>query len=404
MENERERICAQAGVQAKQREVADDLPLSSGEGEENSEDETLEDDDVEAEDTNDQSGDNNHVSLSATTTLPSGKTVEEIAQQWRRNAPTNRDSSIRSYILYLNDPAMIKYFDTADVKYLTTIWRATSTAATAFQYLEGLLKVFSNYRSAASLYDDLAGKPLREPAQGILSHPRTLAVKEMTMSVLRDLTYPSQGKSEAAIMKQSWDGLFDKLASGTVRTTAAENTVLASKHRICKVEGSTNRGKQADKCWIVAGQYEICWQEASKSAAVEDSKKATEDLLKVHKGSKDMPDLIFEQTGKSVEVFGLPTSGASGKILSAVRLPSGIIIAKDIVRMTASANTFGDFHQWIESVRISLCIMLAMEKIGSQLTMPSISVFSDSDEDITIPSHLPTQQTPEKPKRKSRPA
>ncbi|KAJ3147332.1 hypothetical protein HDU89_005683 [Geranomyces variabilis] len=120
-------------------------------------------------------------------------------------------------------------------------------------------------------------------------------------------------------MREDWDGLFDPLTSGIVYTGPAKETVLASKARKVAEADSTNRGKQADKCWKLASGLEVCWLEAAKDDA-ENPTKYESDLLKVLKGCKDMADRIFHKTRICAEVFGIVTSRHDAQLLSVVRI------------------------------------------------------------------------------------
>lgn len=111
-------------------------------------------------------------------------------------------------------------------------------------------------------------------------------------------------------MKNIWDRLFDRLSAGRFEVSATEETMKASKKRRLKQGIKYEaRGKKADKSWKARTGVEIAWQEAGKADAVEDPRKFSADMLKVLKGVKDMIDFAKEKTGRTLEMFGIVTSG-----------------------------------------------------------------------------------------------
>ncbi|KAJ3176737.1 hypothetical protein HDU87_004876 [Geranomyces variabilis] len=193
--------------------------------------------------------------------------------------------------------------------------------------------------------------------------------------------------------------MFDALSEGVISTGAAEEPVLASKLRKRKEKGSKTQGKRADKCWRLANGLEVGWQEASKNDAVSDPDKYEEDILKTLKGCKDMADRVRERCGRNVEVFGFVTSKDDATIFSVVRLPSGACIAKTLVTLHAYARSYATFCNWLQTVRISLCVLRCFDKLSQPLLKPKFVSDSD-DSDVSGGSYggLPTMPTPVKPK------
>ncbi|KAJ3150618.1 hypothetical protein HDU89_003026 [Geranomyces variabilis] len=127
-------------------------------------------------------------------------------------------------------------------------------------------------------------------------------------------------------MRQSVQKLCVRWKQGSIGP--AEETVEASKVRKCAEDGSTKRGKKADKCWRATNGLELAWHDAGRRSDACDPVKHNEDTIKVLKGCKDICDRILEQTGSAVEVFGVVTSKTTGTLISVVRLRSGVHIAR----------------------------------------------------------------------------
>ena len=178
-------------------------------------------------------------------------------------------------------------------------------------------------------------------------------------------------------MKNVWDTLFDDLSAGRFIVSATEETVKASKKR--RLEQGINyeaRGRKADKSWKTRTGIEIAWQEAGREDAIKNPRKFSANRLKVLKGVKDMIDFAIEETGQSLEMFGIVTSGIyilhflllhflvlilfiyiyigkDAKIFSMIRMPSGIYLAKTLAKMTIEQSFLG-FKNFIAALDMIL--------------------------------------------------
>ncbi|KAJ3170341.1 hypothetical protein HDU88_008969 [Geranomyces variabilis] len=152
----------------------------------------------------------------------------------------------------------------------------------AYSHVGDLRQAISQSLSLDAAYNRELMIPMQ--AEGQRHHMRTitLAVRRMIQAQFAKWACgPLPGRvPEAGVMREDWDGLFDPLTSGIVYTGPAEETVLASKARKVAEADSTNRGKQADKCWKLASGLEVCWLEAAKEDDAKNPTKYESDLLK----------------------------------------------------------------------------------------------------------------------------
>ncbi|KAI9088807.1 hypothetical protein DFS34DRAFT_654772 [Phlyctochytrium arcticum] len=342
-----------------------------------------------------------NINQSLAVRLSTGRSIEEVIVAWREGVKDGREHCVHSWIANLNDAQLCNYATPKEIKEIKAKWLEGSPAASsqkqmargqydsldsqdllaACRYLDDLTSKIPGHFTAASMYEHETGLPIRREGEHVQTHVRTLIVREMVISMLRAWTHGtnSSSGSEALVMRQSWDSLFDRLAFGVVKTGAAEETVMASAYRRKQQGGSQQRGKQADKCWRTSNGYELCWQEAAKGGAVADWSKYIADSLKIYKGCKDLSDFITMRTRKSIEVFGIITSGTEASIISCVRLPSGAVLQKELVRMNASSESYQTFAQWIRAVKVTLSLVMSMSR--SAVSLLQECYFSDSDED-----------------------
>ncbi|KAI9088806.1 hypothetical protein DFS34DRAFT_654771 [Phlyctochytrium arcticum] len=265
-----------------------------------------------------------NINQSLAVRLSTGRSIEEVIVAWREGVKDGREHCVHSWIVNLNDAQLCNYATPQEIKEIKAKWLEGSPAASslrqmargqydsldsqdllaAYRYLDDLTSKIPGHFTAASVYEHETGLPIRREGEHVQTHMRTLIVREMVISMLRAWTHGtnSSSGSEALVMRQSWDSLFDRLAFGVVKTGAAEETVMASAYRRKQQGGSQQRGKQADKCWRTSNGYELCWQEAAKGGAVADWSQYIADSLKIYKGCKDLSDFITMRTRKSIEV------------------------------------------------------------------------------------------------------
>jgi len=154
------------------------------------------------------------------------------------------------------------------------------------------------------------------------------------------------------------------------------------------------RGKMADKVWRTASGIEIAWQDAAKQSEVLGMRKHSTDVRKVLKGTKDIIDFAIQKTGTSAEMFAVVTSGVETQILSVVRIPTGLYLARVIADLKV-LEFFGCFQFVIHSLDMTLKWLMAMKEVADVLEVPRNSrLANDSDpEDVLL-----TMPTPEKKK------
>ncbi|KAJ3160104.1 hypothetical protein HDU88_008342 [Geranomyces variabilis] len=170
----------------------------------------------------------------------------------------------------------------------------------AFDYLDKLVED-SRVLTEEAFFDQEYRLPVLRPGEAFNTHGALVAMRQ---SVQKPCVRWKQGSSadlEARLMRDEWDALFDPLSRGLFSVGPGEETVEASKVRKCAEDGSTKRGKKADKCWRAPNGLELAWHEAGRRSDACDPVKHDGDTIKVLKGRKDMCDRILEQTGSAVE-------------------------------------------------------------------------------------------------------
>ncbi|KAJ1550955.1 hypothetical protein HK096_004020 [Nowakowskiella sp. JEL0078] len=347
------------------------------------------------------------------TKLSSGILVEDIISKLGHCA--EQETCIHSGILFLDDSELKTYFSLDELEELKSIWRVHSTAykylkkpesgdeivyskvdVACNDFLAGIKKMKLDGKNAEEMWHAVACEGIVRAEETRGSHWRVIALRKLVINFLEmHMEVHDDNTREAAVMKNVWDTVFDNLSKNKFVISPAEESMKASKYRK-QIHSSTVksiRGRMADKCWKTQMGIEIAWQEASKTDSVCNPRKFSDDLLKTLKGTKDMIDFIVHKNGHTSETFGIVTSGLDIKIISTIRIPSGIYIARNIIQATFPKK-FSGFLELISNIEIILKWLKAMDEIARNLEVPR-PCFLDSDDSVEL-VQFPTMPTPRK--------
>ncbi|KAJ3285326.1 hypothetical protein HK104_009541, partial [Borealophlyctis nickersoniae] len=311
------------------------------------------------------------------TKLPSGMFLEDFLAEWIEELKTGPE---QKYILELKN----RQKQSSDEGYSVL----DEHSLRAVRFLEEI-KASAREKKVGEMFKTLSTCPIAQPDEDYERGRIPIAVRHLALQILRDILdktgCAATAVSEASVMKQTWDTIFDDIAAGVVSTSPPEEAILSSKAR----RGTARR---ADKCWRYQNLIEGGWLEAAKKTFHADLKKDLSDFLKVLKGSKDMLD--FARAFPFVEVYGMVASQNQISCLSFVKLLSGVVLCKNVYTVHVPPASKETFPSWVNALLFAVYLTAAMMEQG-RMMMDTPKFLSDEEDgpDSTVGT-LPSVRTP----------
>ncbi|KAJ3169789.1 hypothetical protein HDU88_000427 [Geranomyces variabilis] len=259
------------------------------------------------------------------TALPSGATIEEMLLK-EALKHDDEEQLAHSWVVDLED-AWVRGLPRGDRDAIIGLWNAGRTSS---QQLESIARSLGSNDAlrrceeqlsemeelfaesgadARRLYVALASKPDIRPDE--LDNAEVLQVVFDLRATLKAVlsAYVKEGPvgitNEASTFARLWDVVFGTMTASGLRTTAADETIEASKYRklLTYPDRHNVRGLQSDKAWVTRTGEVVAWGEGKVGSWIKSWREADGARLKAIKGSKDCATLTYAKTGKCLEAF-----------------------------------------------------------------------------------------------------
>ncbi|KAI8586021.1 hypothetical protein BDZ88DRAFT_320291 [Geranomyces variabilis] len=297
------------------------------------------------------------------TALPSGTTIEEmlLREALKHDA---EEQLAHSWVVDLED-AWVRGLPRGDRDAIIGLWNAGRTSS---QQLESISRSLGSNDAlrrceeqlsemealfaesgadARRLYVALASQPDIRPDE--LDNAEVLQVVFDLRATLKAVlsAYVKEGPvgitNEASTFARLWDVVFGTMTASGLRTTAADETIEASKYRklLTYPDRHNVRGLQSDKAWVTTTGEVVAWGEGKVGSWIKSWREADGARLKAIKGSKDCATLTCAKTGKCLEAFAPTWLGCDWEAYATIMLPSGACITGTLFGLQMPTNVDG---------------------------------------------------------------